>query len=116
MAPKNERYTGAFLSDFYCLLPKLPYTNFPEIDNDGWPSVISAIPYWNDFTIKFIDDKGVLHILSPNDPSLEKSQFTNFKQTLSMKTGIVSTSFDWLEKSDSTLKSLPTKRSFQWPQ
>ncbi|SGZ39040.1 uncharacterized protein HGUI_01240 [Hanseniaspora guilliermondii] len=109
---KNERYTGAFLTDFYCLLPKLPYTNFPEIDNDGWPSVISAIPYWNDFKVKFIDDEGLLHILSPNDPSLDKSQFTNFKQTLSMKTGIVSTSFDWLEKIRFNIEIIANKKIF----
>ncbi len=86
-----------FLSDFYCLLPELPYTNF-QIDKDGWPSVISSIPYWNDFTVKFIDDNGDLHILNANDPYMNESEFENLKQTLSMKTGIITTSFEWLGK------------------
>ena len=109
---KNKRYTGAFLSDFYCLLPELPYTNFPDIDKDGWPSVISSIPYWNDFTVKFIDDNGDLHVLNANDPYMNESDFENFKQTLSMKTGIVTTSFEWLGKIKFNIEVIANKKIF----
>ena len=109
---KNKRYTGAYLSDFYCLLPKLPFTNFPEIDNDGWPSVISSIPYWNDFIVKFIDDKGILHVLDANNPDMAEANFKNFKQTLSMKTGIVTTTFEWLDKIKFNIEIIANKKIF----
>ncbi|KAL6937878.1 hypothetical protein ACO0RG_004403 [Hanseniaspora osmophila] len=96
---RNQRYTGAFISDFYSLQESLNSTNFPELDKLGYSSVISSIPYYNDFIIEFEDpitlDKKILK------PSLLESlnpiNFKNYSQILSMKNGIVKTSYIWYD-------------------
>lgn len=108
----NQRYTGAFLSDFYCLLPKLPATNFPEIDKQGWPSVISSIPYWNDWIIEFVDGDGNSYKLDASDSQLSSSSISNYTQVLSMKSGIVTTSFVWLNKIKISTEIIANKKVF----
>ncbi|OBA29028.1 hypothetical protein HANVADRAFT_18950, partial [Hanseniaspora valbyensis NRRL Y-1626] len=108
----NRRYTGAYLSDFYCLIPKLPATNFPELDKDGWPSVISAIPYWNDWTIEFIDENDVSHKLDASDNTINPDTISNYTQTLSMRSGILTTSFIWLDRIKITTEVIANKKVY----
>ncbi|XBW37840.1 hypothetical protein QEN19_003416 [Hanseniaspora menglaensis] len=108
----NRRYTGAYIADFFCLLPELPATNFPEIDKDGWSSVISAIPYWNDWSIEFVDEDGISHKLDASDPNIDPSSITEYTQILSMKTGIVTTSFVWLGKIKITTEVIANKKVY----
>ncbi|SCU79072.1 LAMI_0A07206g1_1 [Lachancea mirantina] len=88
---RNQRFAGAFVSDFYCLEPKLNSTNFPELDDDGYSTVLSAIPQWTD--LQFSVRNGSLKF-SAQDVRLE--DVTNYHQNLSMQTGVVSTELDWL--------------------
>ena len=88
---RNRRYAGAFVSDFYCLQEKLNSTNFPEIDEKGYPSAISSVPQWTN--LQFSVNDGFAKF-NPIDVRLD--DVSNYAQNLSMKDGIVSTEMDWL--------------------
>lgn len=87
---RNQRFAGAFVSDFYSLQEKLNSTNFPEIDKNGYSSVISSIPQWTDLRIVINGTS-----LSPDIKNLKA--VTNYCQSLSMNNGIVITEYDWLD-------------------
>ncbi|CCF60562.1 hypothetical protein KAFR_0K02080 [Kazachstania africana CBS 2517] len=88
---RNQRYAGAFVSDFYSLQEKLNSTNFPEIDNIGYSTVLSSIPQWTDLQFSLYNDT-----IWFNPLEIELDDITNYSQNLSMKDGIVTTEMDWL--------------------
>ncbi|KAH3902552.1 alpha,alpha-trehalase ATH1 SCDLUD_000132 [Saccharomycodes ludwigii] len=87
---RNKRYSGAFISDFYCLTEKLTSTNFPELDEEGYTSVLSAIPQWTDVQISL--NRNI--VLSPETVNI--ADIKNYGQNLSMAHGMVTTEFEWL--------------------
>lgn len=87
---RNRRFAGSFLSDFYCLQKKLNSTNFPELDDIGYSTVISSIPDWTNLKI-LIDDK---IWFTPQDISAD--DINSYSQNLSMQNGIVTTGLSWL--------------------
>ena len=89
---RNRRYAGAFVSDFYCLEPKLNSTNFPELDENGYNTVISSIPQWTN--LQFSLDNGTVWF---NPLEVENIDVINYSQNLSMKDGIVTTDLDWID-------------------
>lgn len=88
---RNRRFAGAFVSDFYCLQEKLNSTNFPELDDNGYSTVISTIPQWTDLSIIRHTDLGEVEYINPTDVNLDK--ISNYMQNLSLQDGIVTTSF-----------------------
>lgn len=88
---RNQRFAGAFISDFYCLQEKLNSTNFPELDDDGYSTVISTIPQWTDLSILKHTTTGQIEYINPTDVKLDK--ITNYMQNLSLQDGIVTTTF-----------------------
>ncbi|CCK69438.1 alpha,alpha-trehalase ATH1 KNAG_0C03300 [Huiozyma naganishii CBS 8797] len=85
---RNQRFAGSFLSDFYCLEPKLNSTNFPELDDKGYPTVISSIPEWSNLQFS-------LNGSWFNTSSVHNEDVLNYNQNVSMKDGIVTTEMDW---------------------
>lgn len=89
---RNKRYAGSFVSDFYCLQPKLNSTNFPELDDIGYSTVISSIPEWTNLQFSVNDGSNTTWF----DPvNVTVNDVLNYNQNLSMKDGIVSTNLDW---------------------
>lgn len=88
---RNKRYAGAFVSDFYCLQEKLNSTNFPELDDKGYTTVISAIPQWTNLQFS-IDNDSIW--FNPQDVRI--NDVTNYSQNMSMRNGVVTTQMDWL--------------------
>lgn len=86
---RNHRFAGAFVSDFYCLQPKLNSTNFPELDDVGYSTVISSIPQWTNLQFSLVNDS---KWFNPQNVTLD--DVTNYSQNLSMKDGIVTTELD----------------------
>lgn len=89
---RNRRYAGAFVSDFYCLQESLNSTNFPELDEKGYTTVISSIPQWTNLQFT-IDDDSVW--FNPQNVSLD--EVSNYNQNMSMRNGVVTTQLDWLD-------------------
>ncbi|QLQ79077.1 hypothetical protein HG537_0B04250 [Torulaspora globosa] len=87
---RNRRYAGAFVSDFYCLQEKLNSTNFPELDDRGYTTVISAIPQWTNLQFSINDS------IWFNPQNVNVNDVTNYNQNLSMRNGVVTTQLDWL--------------------
>lgn len=88
---RNRRYAGAFVSDFYCLEETLNSTNFPELDKDGYTTVIASIPQWTQLEFCLNDKKWF------NPRSVDPKDISNYSQELSMKDGVVTTKLDWLD-------------------
>ncbi|SCU97577.1 LADA_0H07008g1_1 [Lachancea dasiensis] len=89
---RNRRFAGAFVSDFYGLEPKLNSTNFPELDDKGYSTVLCAIPQWTDIDFSIRNDT-----LKFNAQSVHALQVSNYNQNLSLQTGTVTTELDWLD-------------------
>lgn len=91
---RNRRFTGAFISDFYCLQKSLNSTNFPELDDDGYTTVISSIPQWTNlqFSVNFNKTR---FDFTPR--TVQEHQITNYNQNLSMKNGVVTTEMDYID-------------------
>ncbi|SCV01571.1 LANO_0F12442g1_1 [Lachancea nothofagi CBS 11611] len=89
---RNRRFAGAFVSDFYGLEPKFNSTNFPELDEKGYNSVLCAIPQWTDIKFSIKNDT-----FQFNAQSVNPSQISNYQQNLSLLTGTVTTEMDWLD-------------------
>lgn len=88
---RNRRYAGSFVSDFYALEEHLTNTNYPEIDDIGYPNIISSIPEWTDLQFFVANSSKWFNTLN-----VTADQVTNYSQNLSMANGIVSTEMDWL--------------------
>ena len=92
---RNQRYAGAFVSDFYSLQETLNSTNFPELDRDGYSSVISSIPQWTQLAIHLQGADGTEDVIDPTRIQLDK--VSNYMQNLSLQDGIVTTRFVYNE-------------------
>ena len=82
---RNRRFAGSFVSDFYSLQAKLNSTNFPELDEKGYTTVISSIPEWTD--LQFTVDLNGTNWFNPQSVLID--DVINYNQNLSMKDGIV---------------------------
>lgn len=91
---RNRRFAGSFISDFYSLQVKLNSTNFPELDDIGYSTVISTIPEWTNLQFSVNDG----HNTTWFDPvNVTVDDVFNYNQNLSMKDGIVTTNLDWYD-------------------
>lgn len=96
---RNQRYAGSFISDFYSLESTLNSTNFPELDDLGYSTVIASIPEWTDLQIKVTDRQRIInHTAWFNPVDVQVDDVSNYNQNLSMKDGIVTTEMDWYNK------------------
>lgn len=89
---RNHRFAGAFVSDFYCLEEKLNSTNFPELDDNGYSTVISTIPQWTNLQFSLSNNS---IWFNPQEVALK--DVTNYNQNMSMRNGVVTTQMDWLD-------------------
>ncbi|RCK60643.1 Cell wall acid trehalase ATC1 [Candida viswanathii] len=92
----NRRFSGAFIAGFYDIQKNTTGTNFPELLENGYESVIAAVPQWTSLHLS-IEVDGQTYTL---DPSLEVDEIggiSNYAQNLSLSDGIVSTQFTWLD-------------------
>ncbi|SMN18225.1 similar to Saccharomyces cerevisiae YPR026W ATH1 Acid trehalase required for utilization of extracellular trehalose [Maudiozyma saulgeensis] len=88
----NPRYAGSFVADFYALEEHLTKTNYPELDDKGYPNIIASIPDWTDLQFKIANTP-----LWFNALNVTADQVTNYSQNMSMNNGIVNTTMDWLD-------------------
>ncbi|KAH3661657.1 hypothetical protein OGAPHI_006507 [Ogataea philodendri] len=95
----NPRYSGAFIAGFYDAQKNTTGTNFPELLENGYESVISAVPQWTDLELVVSLD-GSNYLLSPKTTNSTTHNITNYQQNLDMWTGTVSTSYTWLDRID----------------
>ena len=94
----NKRYSGAFVAGFYDL-QNTTGTNFAELLENGYESVIAAVPQWTALSLS-VEILGKKYTL---DPSLEHEaigDITNYVQNMSLSDGIVTTQFTWLNTFD----------------
>lgn len=93
---RNHRYAGSFISDFYSLESTLNSTNFPELDDLGYSTVIASIPEWTNLQFKVTDHQSTdNHTAWFNPIDVKVNDVFNYNQNLSMKDGIVTTEMDW---------------------
>lgn len=95
----NKRYSGAFVAGFYDLQKNTTGTNFAELLENGYESVIAAVPQWTALSLS-VEILGKKYTL---DPSLEHEaigDITNYVQNMSLSDGIVTTQFTWLNTFD----------------
>lgn len=91
----NKRYSGAFIAGFYDIEERLNSTNFPELYENGYESVIVGIPQWTTLTLEVeLEDKK--YTLDPSEIS-QIGSITNYAQSLSFSDGIVTTEYTWLD-------------------
>ena len=96
---RNQRYAGSFISDFYSLERTLNSTNFPELDDLGYSTVIASIPEWTNLQFKITDPQKLdNHTTWFNPIDVKVNDVFNYNQNLSMKDGIVATEMDWYNK------------------
>ena len=99
----NKRYS-AFVAGFYDL-QNTTGTNFAELLENGYESVIAAVPQWTALSLS-VEILGKKYTL---DPSLEHEaigDITNYVQNMSLSDGIVTTQFTWLNTFDVNTKFL----------
>lgn len=87
---RNRRFAGAFVSDFYCLQESLNSTNFPELDEHGYSTVIASIPQWTQLQFSANGEKWF------NPQTVDSKDVSNYTQELSIQNGVVTTRLDWL--------------------
>lgn len=90
----NERFAGAFVAGFYDIQHNTTETNFPELIENGYESVISAVPQWTSLQLS-ARIGGSLYVLDPDNPS-DQGAISNYVQTMSLSNGIVTTEYTWL--------------------
>lgn len=93
----NKRYSGAFIGGFYDLQRNTTGTNFPELLENGYESVIAAVPQWTTLILS-TEIGGQVYTLDPSLDSQDIGGISNYVQNLSLSDGIVSTQFTWLNK------------------
>lgn len=92
----NERFSGSFIGGFYDIQKNTTETNFPELIEKGYESILSAVPQWTTLTLSTVKNGKTLSL----DPSLSRDSqgdISNYAQNLSLSNGIVTTEFTWLE-------------------
>lgn len=85
----NPRQTVATISGFWDSQRNTTRTNFPELLDKGWESVISGIPTWSTLYVTTPDGK---HTYAPG---VDTKQVENFNQSLSLRNGILTTRVKW---------------------
>ncbi|AMD20478.1 HDL266Wp [Eremothecium sinecaudum] len=93
---RNQRFAGAFVSDFYGLVENINSTNFRELDEEGYTTVISAIPQWTDLRLSVFKDNDDNPYATLSPVELDLSQVSQYTQNLSLQDGIVCTEFNWM--------------------
>lgn len=86
----DHRFAGAFVAGFYDLQHNTTETNFPWLLQYGGESVISVVPQWTFLGLEFNGKT-----LDPRLPEDDWGQIDKYSQTLSLKTGKVTTQFLW---------------------
>ncbi|TGZ79658.1 hypothetical protein EX30DRAFT_372957 [Ascodesmis nigricans] len=85
----NPRQTVATISGFWDVQKNTTRTNFPELLENGWESVISGIPTWTSFVIATPDGQ---HAYTPG---VDPKTVEQYRQYLSIRNGIVTTDVVW---------------------
>ncbi|AAS54220.1 AGL271Wp [Eremothecium gossypii ATCC 10895] len=85
---RNPRYAGSFVSDFYSLQARLNSTNFPELDEEGYSTVIASIPEWTDLRVRADGAE-----LGAETVALE--DMGGYVQNMSLADGVVTTEYVW---------------------
>lgn len=83
----DKRNGFATLSGFWDLQPKTNSTNYPELSELGWESVISGIPHWAGL---YLNVGG--HVLNA---STNLAEISNFRSTWNYRDGIVNWNYTW---------------------
>ncbi|KAF8473190.1 glycosyl hydrolase family 65 central catalytic domain-containing protein [Kalaharituber pfeilii] len=84
----NPRQTVSTISGFWDSQHNTTRTNFPDLLNEGGESVISGIPAWSSLLVTTPDG-------DTYGPGVDNATVSNFRQSLSLRNGIVETSFTW---------------------
>lgn len=84
----NERQTFATISGFWNSQHNTTRTNFPELLEKGGESTIAGIPIWTGLIVTTQD--GFSYV-----PGVNNETVTKYRQSLSIKTGVVETSLRW---------------------
>ncbi|WLF77070.1 alpha,alpha-trehalase [Lodderomyces elongisporus] len=95
----NKRFAGAFIAGFYDLQENTTGTNFPELLENGYESVIAAVPQWTTLNVA-IEANGQNYTLDPSLETHEIGNITNYVQNMSLSNGIVTTQYTWLHNID----------------
>ncbi|CCE85219.1 Piso0_004801 [Millerozyma farinosa CBS 7064] len=91
----NKRYAGAFVAGFYDVQKNVTETNFPELYERGYESILSSVPQWTSLTLS-AKINGKSYSLDPSLTSTSHGEITDYIQSLSLNDGVVSTEFIWL--------------------
>lgn len=91
----NKRYAGAFVAGFYDVQKNVTETNFPELYERGYESILSSVPQWTLLTLS-AKKNGKSYSLDPSLASSQHGEITDYIQSLSLNDGVVSTEFIWL--------------------
>lgn len=91
----NRRYAGAFVAGFYDVQKNVTETNFPELYERGYESILSSVPQWTLLTLS-LKKNGKLYSLDPSLSPDQHGEITDYSQSLSLNDGVVSTEFIWL--------------------
>ena len=93
----NPRQTVTTISGFWDSQENTTGTNFPELLKEGGESVISGIPAWSSFFVT--SEKGHTYA-----PGVDNSTVNSFRQSLSLKNGVVETEVAWNPKGEPSCK------------
>lgn len=83
----DTRLSFSTISGFYNVQKNTTGTNFPWLTQYGWDSFISGIPHPTSIIFEFGD--------SCLDATVDNTTITNFKSSLSFKTGVAEWSYTW---------------------
>lgn len=91
----DRRFTGSYLAGFWDYQKNTTATNYPELLKKGGESVISTLPVWSIL--------GVTDLKSNKSYTVNttEKEITNWRQSLSLKNGIVKTNLTWKPASSS---------------
>ncbi|EGW35233.1 uncharacterized protein SPAPADRAFT_132877 [Spathaspora passalidarum NRRL Y-27907] len=92
----NQRYAGAFIAGFFDIQKNTSGTNFPELLDNGYESVIAAVPQWTTLKLSTTKDNQN-YTLDPSLPPAQIGSISNYVQNLSLSNGIVTTQYTWLD-------------------
>lgn len=101
----NRRYAGAFVAGFYDLQKNTTMTNFPWLLQDGYESVVAAVPQWTSLALS-AEKNSKKYKLDPSGTPDSFGRISNYAQNLSLTDGVVTTSFTWLDSFKVTYKVL----------
>ena len=93
----NPRQTVTTISGFWDSQKNTTGTNFPELLKEGGESVVSGIPAWSSFFVT--SEKGHTYA-----PGIDNSTISSFRQSLSLKNGVVETEVTWNPEGETSCK------------